>query len=90
MEQPVLTREHRYSGWPGAYCLDCGLPDPAEEGIAHGCIDVMCKNCGKSWPQDDSCISGDTIEWFRPHDLVWDGCGQHGDGICRVENQEVI
>jgi len=25
--------EHRWSGWPGAWCLDCGLPDLNEEGL---------------------------------------------------------
>ena len=22
--------EHRWSGWPGAWCLDCGCSDPRE------------------------------------------------------------
>lgn len=22
--------DHRWSGWPGAWCLDCGDPDPME------------------------------------------------------------
>ena len=26
-------REHRWSGWPGAWCLDCGQPDRTEECI---------------------------------------------------------
>jgi len=26
--------KHRYSGWPGAYCLGCGREDPAEAAIA--------------------------------------------------------
>jgi hypothetical protein len=25
---------HRWSGWPGAWCLDCGIYDPLEECIA--------------------------------------------------------
>lgn len=32
------TLEHRWSGWPGAWCLDCGIADPAEECLAAGCI----------------------------------------------------
>lgn len=28
--------EHRWSGWPGAWCLDCGCPDPREEALADG------------------------------------------------------
>lgn len=27
---------HRWSGWPGAYCLDCGTEDPIEEALATG------------------------------------------------------
>lgn len=26
--------EHRWSGWPGAWCLDCGIADPIEECLA--------------------------------------------------------
>ena len=26
--------EHRWSGWPGAYCLDCGIEDPLEAALA--------------------------------------------------------
>lgn len=25
---------HRWSGWPGAYCLDCGQEDPIETALA--------------------------------------------------------
>lgn len=28
---------HRWSGWPGAWCLDCGMEDPREICIATGC-----------------------------------------------------
>lgn len=28
--------EHRWSGWPGAWCLDCGIEDPTEQAIADG------------------------------------------------------
>lgn len=27
---------HRWSGWPGAWCLDCGIEDPVEHDIANG------------------------------------------------------
>lgn len=30
---------HRYSGWPGAWCLDCGQDDPFEKAIADGDYD---------------------------------------------------
>ncbi len=26
--------DHRYSGWPGAWCLDCGASDPLEDCLA--------------------------------------------------------
>jgi hypothetical protein len=28
--------EHRWSGWPGAWCLDCGCSDPREDALADG------------------------------------------------------
>lgn len=31
--------EHRWSGWPGAYCLDCGTGHAAENALALGWID---------------------------------------------------
>lgn len=27
---------HRWSGWPGAFCLSCGIGDPLEEALADG------------------------------------------------------
>lgn len=27
---------HRWSGWPGAWCLDCGASDPVEICLADG------------------------------------------------------
>lgn len=31
-------KEHRWSGWPGAFCLDCGAPDPTEMALADGAL----------------------------------------------------
>lgn len=28
--------EHRWSGWPGAWCIDCGIEDPREIAMAEG------------------------------------------------------
>jgi hypothetical protein len=28
--------EHRWEGWPGAWCLDCGIEDPNEVCLADG------------------------------------------------------
>ena len=36
---------HRWSGWPGAYCLYCGIDDPAEYCLANHpmeCYDPKC------------------------------------------------
>ena len=30
--------EHRWSGWPGAWCLDCGMEDQTEIALADGDI----------------------------------------------------
>lgn len=29
-------RAHRWSGWPGAWCLDCGREDPMEIALGNG------------------------------------------------------
>jgi hypothetical protein len=34
-------KHHRWSGWPGAYCLDCGAEDPIEAALA--CLDCHVK-----------------------------------------------
>lgn len=31
---------HQWSGWPGAYCLKCGAPDPMEVALADELIAV--------------------------------------------------
>jgi hypothetical protein len=33
--RPEVTA-HRWSGWPGAWCLDCGAEDPVEVALAEG------------------------------------------------------
>ena len=38
---------HRWSGWPGAVCLDCGSPDPVEDCLA----DCICP-CHDDWFKD--------------------------------------
>ena len=32
---------HAWSGWPGAYCLRCGVEDPFEILLADGIIDSV-------------------------------------------------
>ena len=31
---------HRWSGWPGAWCLDCGAEDRTEAALADGAFDI--------------------------------------------------
>lgn len=40
-------KEHRWSGWPGAWCLDCGISDPWEAALANGDIEVICQAGGE-------------------------------------------
>jgi hypothetical protein len=37
--------QHHWSGWPGAYCLDCGAQDRTEVCVADG-HDLECENPG--------------------------------------------
>ena len=36
----ALTRGHRWSGWQGAICLDCGSDDPLENAIGDNWYDA--------------------------------------------------
>lgn len=51
-----LGMEHRFSGWPGAWCLDCGSPDLVEEGLAD------CKECVWEMGDKDGPCSAHTNE----------------------------
>ena len=35
------TKGHRWSGWPGAYCLDCGVEDALENALADNWFDPI-------------------------------------------------
>jgi hypothetical protein len=35
-------KEHRWSGWPGAFCLDCGVDDQMELCIATHDVGITC------------------------------------------------
>ena len=37
--------EHRWSGWPGAYCMNCGIPHGLEEAL-------HCRECHCPMPGD--------------------------------------
>lgn len=37
----LVNYSHRYSGWPGAYCLSCGSEDPMEIALADNWYDPL-------------------------------------------------
>lgn len=43
---------HRWSGWPGAWCLDCGAPDPTELALADGRLHVDPRRNIAHYPDD--------------------------------------
>ena len=75
-----MAEEHRWSGWPGAYCLDCHTGDPAEAALAHDCIDATCSYCGEGWPQGP-CHSPDSPD-HESHAVSWKDCGEHPSVPC--------
>jgi hypothetical protein len=38
--------EHRWSGWPGAFCLNCGAEDPREIALAMDDYEEVCDENG--------------------------------------------
>lgn len=44
-----MSRDHRWSGWPGAYCLDCRAEDAREICAAEGCCFADCQACWPRW-----------------------------------------
>lgn len=59
--QTPLRLQHRWSGWPGAFCLDCGSGDPFEEALAAGDLDYYCTVCRASWPQGPCPMGGEHV-----------------------------
>lgn len=51
-----MVRKHRWSGWPGAFCLDCGCEDPTEVAVAEGLFDMD--------PEQDLCEFNGTAEQY--------------------------
>lgn len=69
-------KKHQWSGWPGAFCLNCGAPDQNEICIGiHDKLDYVCTICGEHWPQGE-CITGEA------HDVVTIACPEHVNGPC--------
>ncbi len=53
--------EHRWSGWPGAWCLDCGCEDPREIALADG--DFEFDNAGMPIVS----VTAEQMECKEPH-----------------------
>lgn len=67
--------EHRWSGWPGAVCLNCGSEDQREicvaehdDGLRCICGDVMCMQA---------------VQNTMLHSLA--ACAKHVNGPCSVQ-----
>jgi hypothetical protein len=45
-----VTDDHRWSGWPGAWCLDCGREDARERCCADHWHGDSYVNCGDNGP----------------------------------------
>jgi hypothetical protein len=71
--------EHRWSGWPGAWCLDCGVADPFEECLAHDKLSCICSKCNESWPQGNCSAGGE-------HEVVTQACEEHLPTECTEPN----
>ena len=42
----IIIKEHRWNGWPGAICLDCGAEDKREICVADGhLLDCTAPDC---------------------------------------------
>jgi hypothetical protein len=52
--------ECRWSGWPGAYCLDCGREDPRETTLADGMLYFVCA-LGPTCPCTDPIDCGNLV-----------------------------
>ena len=68
-------KEHRWSGWPGAFCLDCGKEDLRE----------VCAS-DHSWPNCERCngtreINGLTCSWCLGSGVV-PCCDSSVNGEC--------
>lgn len=54
--------EHRFSGWPGAFCLDCGAEDPREVVLATGNVTFECEIVAAEGSRACRCPTAD--EWL--------------------------
>lgn len=54
---------HRWSGWPGAWCLDCGTADLCEQALADGAIDFTYDAAGN--PTGTIWLDEDKADWIN-------------------------
>jgi len=47
-DRDARWNSHKWSGWPGCYCLDCGIDDPQELAIALN-LDWEIEECMGEW-----------------------------------------
>ena len=66
---------HRWSGWPGAWCLDCGAEDMGEVCVANHSDGLMCE-CGV-------CM----CETVGPDHKLKE-CAEHVNGPCLEQNSQ--
>lgn len=77
--------DHRWSGWPGAWCVDCGIGDPAELCMAtDDGIDFVCKLCGEHWPQGRCQIT------MMEHDVLTIPCANHPITKCEHPGENLF
>jgi hypothetical protein len=81
MEPP----EHNWSGWPGAYCLNCWIDDPMEECLAtDNGLTFVCGICNEQEPMTKTGEDGHT------HDVIFYPCLNHPIPPCNpILDQEV-
>lgn len=61
--------EHKWSGWPGAYCLKCGREDPVEIAIADNWLDPYTGEWLK--PQYERAVKAALICPVEDKDATW-------------------
>jgi hypothetical protein len=59
---------HRWSGWPGAWCLDCGVADPLETAIALADYDPF----DQEWASDEARERYDLSPCHHPGERLCD------------------
>jgi hypothetical protein len=72
----MTIKKHNWSGWPGAYCLDCGVEHASENALALDWVDV--DENGETWKSptlrqyieflDSHCLAEaneDEVKWYK-------------------------